>query len=266
MIDGMLAIDAHTHVTRPGGKWYGKWSFDFAPERMLSEMNRNGVDKCVIVNPSSGVLENDIKNNDFVADVVKRWPDRFIGFAAINPLFGDSAIKEMERAINVLGLKGIKLYPPNGYPIDSPIAFPVVEKAIKMRIPITIHSDYNGKFCSPHQIARLASFYPEATLIMAHQGMDSDMYWFTPEIIKRYENVYLDSAATPDHPDVTFVYPVRELGTHRIIFGSDALPLNQAVALKKLEEAERLWGLTKEEKKHILGENIIQILGLSTAG
>jgi predicted TIM-barrel fold metal-dependent hydrolase len=262
MIDDMLAIDAHTHVFPVGRKWLGKYPVLTTPEMLIEEMDNNGFDKAIIVNTGSQIPEANRANNDYVSGVVKKWPNRFIGFASVCPLAGEDALLEMERAIKELGLKGIKLYPPHGYAIDSPIVFPVIEKAIKLRVPITIHSDFHSQFCTPYQVARLASFYPEATIIMAHMGMHSDMYFMTPEIVKPYKNIILDTSATPDHPDATFLNPVRELGVDRVVFGSDALCLDQATTLKKLMQAEKRWGLTKEEKRHILGENIARILKL----
>ena len=52
------------------------------------------------------------KCNDYVADVVRQAPDRFIGFASVNPLYqGPSlAVKELERSVTELGLSGVKLY------------------------------------------------------------------------------------------------------------------------------------------------------------
>src|SRR6185295_13338790 len=49
--------------------------------------------------------------NDEVADIVKKYPHQFIGFACVDPLKGTRAIDEMERAITELGLIGAKFHP-----------------------------------------------------------------------------------------------------------------------------------------------------------
>ena len=64
-------------------------------------------------------------------------------------------------------------------------------------------------------------------------------------------------------PQYVYVKSVKTLGSDRIVFGSDAPPLDMALALKQVEQAEKLWGLKKEDKKQILGANIAKILGLS---
>jgi len=261
----MLAIDAHTHILPPTQSIWGVLSWP--PEQLLQRMNENGIDKAVVVNAGLFLPEEIKTVNNFVAEAVKKYPDRLVGFASCVPPLGDFAIQELKRCVQELGMKGIKLYPPKPeYLIDSAVVYPVVEAATKFKIPITIHSDFSNATCTPYQVARLADRFPEATLIMAHMGLHSDLYMFTPDIVKRYENVVLDTAATPDHPNYTFVDPIRTLGLGRVVFGSDALPLDQAVALKKLEMAEKLWGLTKEEKKHIIGENMARILGIRHPG
>src|SRR5215470_8866084 len=49
--------------------------------------------------------------NDTVAEIVRRYPQQFVGFASVDPHKGDRAIAEMERAVRQLGLSGAKFHP-----------------------------------------------------------------------------------------------------------------------------------------------------------
>jgi len=49
-------------------------------------------------------------------------------------------------------------------------------------------------------------------------------------------------------------------GPERVIFGSDSPSLSPEVELKKVEIAEKIYGLTKYEKELILGKNVAEIL------
>ncbi|HHC19235.1 MAG TPA: hypothetical protein ENK81_02385, partial [Euryarchaeota archaeon] len=49
--------------------------------------------------------------NDYVHKVVSYEPKRLVGFASVVPNPSDIAIKELRRAIEDLGLKGLKLHP-----------------------------------------------------------------------------------------------------------------------------------------------------------
>ena len=64
--------------------------------------------------------------NDELAELVAGNPDRFVSAAAVLPLNNmDAALKEVDRAINDLKLRGVQIYSPiNDKPIDSPEFLP----------------------------------------------------------------------------------------------------------------------------------------------
>jgi predicted TIM-barrel fold metal-dependent hydrolase len=49
------------------------------------------------------------KTNDELSQAVKRFPDRFVGLAALAPQDPQEAANELERAVNSLGFKGGKI-------------------------------------------------------------------------------------------------------------------------------------------------------------
>ncbi len=79
--------------------------------------------------------------NDGLAELVKKYPDRFIaalGYLPMNNM--DAALKETDRCINELGFKGIMIYTPiNEKPLDSPEFIPLYEKMLKYDLPIFVH-------------------------------------------------------------------------------------------------------------------------------
>jgi aminocarboxymuconate-semialdehyde decarboxylase len=79
--------------------------------------------------------------NDGLAELVKKYPDRFmaaLGYLPMNNM--DAALKETDRCINELGFKGIMIYTPiNEKPLDSPEFIPLYEKMIKYDLPIFVH-------------------------------------------------------------------------------------------------------------------------------
>jgi predicted TIM-barrel fold metal-dependent hydrolase len=79
--------------------------------------------------------------NDGLAELVQKYPDRFIGFisslAMTNP---DEAVKEVERSVKQLGAKGIQLYTNVvGKALDEPEFLPVFEAAVRLDVPIWLH-------------------------------------------------------------------------------------------------------------------------------
>ncbi len=90
----------------------------FTPEERLRDMDTQGVDVQVVslhtplfgydLEPGLGRrLARDV--NDEIAAMTRHWPRRFAGLATLPLQDVTAAIDELERAVNVLGLKGAEL-------------------------------------------------------------------------------------------------------------------------------------------------------------
>jgi aminocarboxymuconate-semialdehyde decarboxylase len=79
--------------------------------------------------------------NDEMAELVARYPDRFVAAVACLPLNNiEATLQEIDRAVNELGFKGILINTPiNGQPIDLPELMPIYEIMSKHDLPIWIH-------------------------------------------------------------------------------------------------------------------------------
>jgi len=82
--------------------------------------------------------------NDEMAELVAKYPDRFVGAVACLPLNDfDAAMQEADRAINDLHHYGIQIYNTIvGKPLDSPEFMPLYEKMSQYDLPIWIHPFY----------------------------------------------------------------------------------------------------------------------------
>src|SRR5512135_802128 len=89
---------------------------DVGPNR-IQEMDAAGVDIQVLSLCVPGVEQFEPgdgaamarQTNDWLAEVIKKYPDRYIGLAALAPQNPSEAAKELERSVKKLGLKGAKL-------------------------------------------------------------------------------------------------------------------------------------------------------------
>lgn len=79
--------------------------------------------------------------NDEMAELVLKYPDKFVAAVACLPLNNiDASLREIDRAINELGFKGILMNTPiNGKPLDLPELEPVYESMSNYDLPIWIH-------------------------------------------------------------------------------------------------------------------------------
>jgi len=93
--------------------------------------------------------------NDEMAELVMKYPDRFVGAVACLPMNDvNAALKEADRTINELKFKGIEIFTDiNGKPVDSPEFWPFYEKMEQCNLPVLLHprrentrADYAGEW------------------------------------------------------------------------------------------------------------------------
>jgi predicted TIM-barrel fold metal-dependent hydrolase len=79
--------------------------------------------------------------NDEMAELVSRHPQRFFGAAACIPMNDvDGAVRELDRAIEQLGFRGVQFYTDvQGMPLDDPRFRPLFEKVVELDVPILLH-------------------------------------------------------------------------------------------------------------------------------
>ena len=125
------------------------------PELCLREMDRAGIEVCVLSLTSPGVqsvvdpkkaAELARSSNDYVASVIKKHPDRFSAFAAVPLQDPKAAANELERAVRELGFKGALV---NGYSnigpaesvryLDEEPVREFWERVNKLKVPDYLH-------------------------------------------------------------------------------------------------------------------------------
>ncbi len=79
--------------------------------------------------------------NDEMAELVAKYPDRFVAAIALLPMNDvEAALDEADRAVEELGFKGIYVHSNiNGKPLDAPEFLPFFEKMAAYDLPIYIH-------------------------------------------------------------------------------------------------------------------------------
>jgi predicted TIM-barrel fold metal-dependent hydrolase len=66
-------------------------------ENLINSMNINGVDISVVMGIGWSNIDMAMEANDYIIESVQRYPTRLVGFFSVNPAWGESALKEMER-------------------------------------------------------------------------------------------------------------------------------------------------------------------------
>ena len=115
----MEIIDSHCHL---GEEFDNKVS----PEELLNEMDKNEIEKAIICPVDRFIAVYNKKGNDYIMERVKEFPDRFIGFATVNPWYGEKGVSELKRCLDK-GVKGLILHPfLQGYILNDKLVFPLL--------------------------------------------------------------------------------------------------------------------------------------------
>jgi len=192
-----MKIDAYTHVLpRPYLDRIAKLTsassgvqFWAVPEltdmeARLRVMDELGIDQQVITlaSPPIEAVAREPKlaaelarvANDGIAEIAAQHPTRFIAIGAVALNGAESALKEAERCLNELGMKGILVYTNVlGRALDGPEYRPFFAMMAARGLPIWIHPargsdrpDYTDETESKHDIAMVFGWSYETTIAM----------------------------------------------------------------------------------------------------
>lgn len=279
---GMI-VDFHTHIFPPEviaqretyrarDAWFGQLYANpqarlATAEDLLAAMG-DGVAQAV----TCGFAWNDPglcrAANDYVLDAARRYPDRLIPFAVVQPRAGAEAEREIARAV-AQGARGLGELMPDGqgYRLDDlAMLQPLAEVAIAHGLPLLTHTSepvghsYPGKgTTTPDQVVRLAAAFPELVIVCAHWGGGLPFYELLPEVAEALRNVYYDTAAsTYLYRPAIFPLAAQAAGVAKILWGSDYPLLSPRRFLAKV----RASGLDDSALAAILGENARRLLRL----
>jgi len=246
--------DLHCHLSGVSG--------DTAEERaaqILEYADRMGVARLVFFmgfpwsyNPKPDDLR---RQNDQVMQALSKWPDRLFGFAYVSGEYPDDSLREIDRCVADGPMVGIKLWVArkcSDRAIDPIIArCGELKAAIFQHTWLKITGNLPGE-STPMDLAVLARRHPSVPIICGHTGGD----WTRGiRAIRATENVSVGIGG--GEPEAGFVeMAVRELGAHRVIYGSDVGGRSFASQLAKVYGAE----IPQPAKKLILAGNLQRML------
>ncbi len=204
-------------------------------EEFITEFDAVGIEKLVILGWDAETATGlPSLPNDYVAGIVDKHPDRFIGFASVDPHKGKAALKELERAVEDLHLKGLKMHPTAQafYP-NSRSYYPLWEKAVELDIPVIFHTGMAAwgagmpggggmklKYSNPMFLDDVAADFPDLRILAAHPSWP----WLEEglAVALHKPNIFMDlSGWSPKYlPSLLVQYADTRL-SDKCMFGSD---------------------------------------------
>ncbi len=141
-----LTIDCHAHLMPPRWAQVNPAGRPLNLDGVFREQDSAGVNLTVFGEPGFSrpadrtTLEAVQEYDDFAATLTARHPDRLLGLASTNPVGGDGFLRELERAVKELGLRGVmSATSVEGEYLDSPRAEPFWELVTRLDIPVFLH-------------------------------------------------------------------------------------------------------------------------------
>lgn len=212
---GRDVIDAHAHV----GPWYNFFTPEPDATGMMRAMDRCGIQRAAI--SSMLAIGPDARaGNRETLEVVRRHPDRFVGYAVFNPHHHDNRA-DVERMLQEPGIVGIKIHPvTHEYPLGGPDYEAVWELASRFDVPVLTHTEAGSAVSDPALIDDVATRWPNARIILGHAGVTDAGHRTAISLAREHSNLYLELCGS----FITGVWIQRmvdAIGPERVLYGSD---------------------------------------------
>ena len=279
----MRAIDVHVHPSTAEG--LGAWGEMLAAterhfrttidvrsvDELAAEFEADDVLAVLLAWEAETATGVPPLTNDAVADMVARHPSRFVGFASVDPLKGDGAVAELQRAVSSLGMRGLKLHPSaQGFAPNDTRFYPLYDAAVSLGVPILFHTGTTGLsagvpggggiklgYSRPVLLDDVAADFPELTIIGAHPSWPWQDEMLA--VAQHKTNVWIDlSGWSPRRWSPELVRAVLGPLQDRALFGTD-YPF---ITFSKWLDAFRSHGASEEVEEKLLLGNARRLLGL----
>ncbi len=289
-----MIIDAHAHIApKFTGFWqpveYGKLvdggepmqilppSFHppaSPPEVLLGYMDDAGVDKAVLVQHN---MYGD--QNEAVIGALRKWPDRFVGFAFLGPMDQPDAPDQLERLIEagMIGLKvevGSTRRMRSRFRFDGENEWRIWERLNQLKRIMAI-----DLIASPPEdviaIRKLIDEFENISIVNCHVGGASGDGWEDRALLSTHPRIWADIAAIPNLVNRPEEYPfptaqeflrwtVENIGADKIFWGTDYPPVLTKATYRQLRDyIKHCDFLTEAQASGIFGMNAARFLGLT---
>jgi aminocarboxymuconate-semialdehyde decarboxylase len=275
------------------------------PVRRLDDMDRMGVDRQALsvappqfyywTDPALGRRLARLQN-DHLAELVAKHPDRFSGLATVPLQDVDAAVAELDFAVTELGLSGVEICTHvNGLDLDDRRFRPFFTRAAELGVVVLIHPHgfTHGERLGDYYLTNVIGNPLESTIAVTrliHGGVLEELPGlrvcvahgggYLPFYASRMDHAWRERPEgrhhIPDRPPGDYLrrifvdclvydpahlgFLVQQMGADRVVVGTD-YPYDMGF-YDPVGLVNGTPGLSDDERRRILGGNAAELLGL----
>ncbi len=278
-----MVLDINAYV----GHWPFKQLQFNTCTKLLERMNNFGVNMSVISNLNGIFYKNTQSANEELHNEIrseKRFNDRFIPFAVINPIYAGWR-DDLRICIKNMGMKGIRLFPRyHDYEMTDPSLTELVRMARDHGIPVAFDIrmvdsrqrswldiplfDYNAavkkdiilKEWSLKNVIPIIREVPDAKYIIVNLANSLELNAEELEVIRRAD-ILFDTSGRQIRGDDSLSELIKRFGTDKFAFGTHAPILDYVTGRLRIESMNNTEA-DESAKALLRSENAIRILGI----
>jgi len=248
--------DCHCHMVGFAGSTAEEKADD-----MIKFADRMGVERMILLTgwtlKRAPGLEGLRDGNNEVFAAVKHAPNRFCGYAFMDPNYMPACLEEIERCIANGPLVGLKFEFDTLKKANSTELDPIFARASELHAVILHHTwiKTNGNEpdeSTPMELAETVRRHPNAIVVCGHTGGNWEL---GIRAIRDVKNMYCDLSGSDPTAGYTEM-AVRELGPERVLYGSDIGGRSFASQLGKVMGAD----IPESTRRLVMGGNQRRLL------
>jgi predicted TIM-barrel fold metal-dependent hydrolase len=272
-----MIVDCHTQVW-DSPNWLGDGLGTVEPPALKADPSQHlaavdPVDHAIVLGFKSRHLGAEIPNT-FVAEYVRQYSSKMIGFAGIDPTAED-CLDDLKISHDELHLKGVTISPAaqNFHPASTP-AMALYEACVERGLPVFFEQSLRSpaakmEFARPTLLDEVAREFPDLRLVITHLGFP----WIEEAVavLGKHRHVYADVAGLLRHPWLAyrsllaaFEYDVMD----KLLFGSDfpyrspAAGIEALYTVNRLSHGTNLITIPREKLRGIVECDALEKLGI----
>ncbi len=233
------------------------------------------VDRAIVLGFKSRYLGTEIPNH-FVAEYVRRYSDKLIGFAGIDPTVPGWA-DELAIAQEELGLRGVVVSPPlqDFHPTDTR-AMRLYEACLERRMPVLFEHHHRNpaaklEYARPVLLDEIARELPDLPVVISQMGYP----WVdeTVVLLAKHRCVYADVAGLLPAPWRSYnalLAAFEQNVMDKLLFGSDypyrspAECIEALYSINQISSGTELVAIPREQLRRIVERDALAVLGIQT--